>query len=78
MRNQDLSPQEILDYIPLTEEARKELDNATLRFGYSPRAISNIMKVSRTVMDMHSPESTTVDVDAIKTAIRLFGKIDFI
>ena len=78
MRNQDLSPQEILDYIPLTEEARKELDNATLRFGYSPRAISNIMKVSRTVMDMHSPESTTVDVDAIKTAIRLFGKVDFI
>lgn len=78
LRNQDLSPQEILDYISLTEEARDELDKATLRFGYSPRAISNVMKVARTVMDMHSPESTTVDVDAIKTAIRLFGKVEFV
>lgn len=77
MLNQDLSPQEILDYIPLTAEARKVLDNATLRYGYSPRTISNILKVARTLVDMHSPEDKEVGPEAVKKSIKLHGHIEF-
>ena len=77
MLNQDLSLQEILDYIPLTADAKKVLDNATLRYGYSPRTISNILKVARTLVDMHSPEDKEVGPEAIKKSIKLHGHIEF-
>ena len=52
LRNSRLSPQEILDYCPLDVESRKTLDKATLRYGFSPRAISSCMKVARTIADI--------------------------
>ena len=51
-KNSQLSPQEILDFCPLDEEGRKVLDNATLRYGFSPRAISSCLKVARTIADL--------------------------
>ena len=51
-KNALLTPQEILDYCPLDAEGRKVLDNATLRYGFSPRAISSCLKVSRTIADL--------------------------
>ncbi len=52
IRNARLSPQEILDYCPLDIDSRKVLDKATLRYGFSPRAISSCMKVARTIADI--------------------------
>ena len=52
IKNSQLSPQEILDYCPLDEKGRKLLDNATLRYGFSPRAISSCLKVARTIADI--------------------------
>lgn len=52
IRNARLSPQEILDYCPLDIDSRKVLDKATLRYGFSPRAISSCIKVARTIADI--------------------------
>lgn len=52
IKNARLSPQEILDFCPLDNEGRKLLDNATLRYGFSPRAISSCLKVARTIADL--------------------------
>ncbi len=52
VKNAKLSPQEILDFCPLDVEVRKVLDNATVRYGFSPRAISSCIKVSRTIADI--------------------------
>ena len=52
LKNAQLSPQEILDHCALDPEGRKLLDNATLRHGFSPRAISSCLKVARTIADI--------------------------
>ena len=52
IKNARLTPQEILDNCPLDTDSRKALDNATLRYGFSPRAISSCLKVARTIADI--------------------------
>lgn len=52
IKNAQLSPQEILDFCQLDSDGRKVLDNATLRYGFSPRAISSCLKVARTIADI--------------------------
>ena len=61
IKNSQLSPQEILDYCPLDAEGRKVLDKATLRYGFSPRAISSCLKVSRTIADLAGARNITAD-----------------
>jgi magnesium chelatase family protein len=51
-KNALLSPQEILDHCQLDSEGRKLLDTATLRYGFSPRAIASCLKVARTIADI--------------------------
>ena len=77
MLNQDLSPADMVDKIQLTSDAQKILDKAILRYGYSPRTISNILKVARTLVDMHSPEDKEVGPEAIKKSVKLHGHIEF-
>ena len=52
LKNTQLSPQEILDHCLLDPEGRKALDNATLRYGFSPRSIASCLKVARTIADI--------------------------
>nr|MCR4743078.1 ATP-binding protein [Treponema sp.] len=52
IKNAALLPQQIADFCPLTADCKKVLDNAILRYGFSPRAISSCLKVSRTIADM--------------------------
>lgn len=52
IRNAKLSPQEILDYCPISAEVQTVLDSAILRHGFSPRAISSCIKVARTIADI--------------------------
>lgn len=61
IKNSRLSPQEILDFCPLDAEARKVLDNATLRYGFSPRAISSCLKVARTIADISVSQNITAE-----------------
>ena len=61
IKNARLSPQEILDFCPLDTETRKVLDNATLRYGFSPRAISSCLKVSRTIADLAGSKDISAD-----------------
>jgi len=67
--NSDLSPEEILRYVPLNDETRTMLDNATLRYGFSPRAIRSIMLLARTVADMNGFEK--VDTACMTVALEL-------
>ena len=59
LKNAHLSPQEILDNCPLNPEGRKVLDTATLRYGFSPRAISSCLKVARTIADVEDVKDIT-------------------
>lgn len=69
IRNSKLSPQEILDYCPLESPVRKILDAATLRYGFSPRAISSCIKVSRTIADLEG--SKNIEAPHISEAVEL-------
>lgn len=51
-RNAYLSPQEILEFCPLSAEEKKILDTAAVNSDLSQRAISGILKLSRTIADM--------------------------
>lgn len=71
--NSDLAPSEILEYIVLSKSAQEELDNAIKNNGYSPRAISSLLKVARTYEDMflEKVNDNLVSDKAIKKAIEL-------
>jgi magnesium chelatase family protein len=71
--NSDLTPEEILRYVPLNDDTRAMLDKATLRYGFSPRAVRSIMLLARTVADMNGFEDVntacmTVALELRKTA----------
>ena len=51
-KNEKLMPHEIQRFCELTNEGRTVLDNAVLRYGFSPRAVSGCMKVARTIADI--------------------------
>ena len=62
--NNELTPQEISDYVKLTSDAQYCLDEAIKKYGYSPRTISNILKLSRTITDMFVDKETT-EIEAV-------------
>lgn len=74
--NQDLAPNEIMDNIKLSEEARQVLDSQMARYGLSPRAVSDITKLSRTLCDMHFNDTDVVMVEEMRMACEL-RKTDF-
>ena len=67
IKNALLSPQEILEFCQLDADGRKALDNATLRYGFSPRAIASCLKVARTLADI--TDSKNIQVEHMKEAI---------
>lgn len=67
--NSELVPEEILRYVHLSEEVQSMLDKATVRYGYSPRAVSSIIKLARTVADMSGFEN--VDTACMTVALEL-------
>lgn len=52
IKNSKLLPQEISKFCELDNAGKKILDNAITRYSFSPRAISSILKVSRTIADL--------------------------
>ncbi len=50
--NSDLSPRELEELVPLTENVRSTLEKAGARLSLSPRAFHRVIKVSRTIADL--------------------------
>lgn len=70
--NQDLNPQEVLDFIKTTDGVKSELSNLNL----SVRATTNILKLARTLADMNDIEETEVITERhLDMALRIHGHL---
>lgn len=52
IKNAKLEPHEIAQFCKINNETKKVLDKGIRRYGFSPRAISSCIKVSRTIADI--------------------------
>ena len=73
--NQNLTAEETAQYCKLTENARKCLDSATLRYGLTPREISCILKLARTVLDLKDGSWDEIGAPSMSMALSLFGNL---
>lgn len=73
-KNAVLSPSEVAEFCVLGEEQSNILEKAVERYGFSPRAVSSVLKVSRTFADIDGAER--IRSEDVKSAIE-FRKIDF-
>jgi magnesium chelatase family protein len=55
-RNSEMSARDLVTFITLDKEARKTLDLAAERLGFSPRVYHRMMKVARTIADLEGSE----------------------
>lgn len=70
--NQDLYPQEVLDFIKTTDGVKSELSNLNL----SVRATTNILKLARTLADMIDLEETEVITERhLDMALQIHGHL---
>lgn len=70
--NQDLNPQEVLDFIKTTDGVKSELSNLNL----SVRATTNILKLARTLADMTNLEETEVITERhLDMALQIHGHL---
>ena len=67
VRNEKLLPNEVQQFCELSASAQRVLDNAVLRYGFSPRAVSGCMKVARTIADIEG--SQTIQKDHLAEAV---------
>jgi len=82
--NQDIEPMDVLKYCKMSDGARELLDKEELARDLSARALGNIMKLARTIADMHDtandlfPEDgadSLIQARDMATALQLFGAI---
>jgi len=70
--NQDLNPQEVLDFIKTTDGVKSELSNLNL----SVRATTNILKLARTIADMTDIEEAEVITERhLDLALQIHGHL---
>jgi magnesium chelatase family protein len=68
--NQDLTPQEVADYIKTTDGVKSELERLNLNM----RTVSNILKLARTIADMNDLEETDVITERhLDLALQIHG-----
>jgi hypothetical protein len=67
IKNAKLTPEEISETCKLGTQALKILDNATNRYGFSPRAVSSCIKVARTIADISGDEE--IEAEDIREAV---------
>lgn len=68
-RNARLTPSEVAMFCAIEDEARKTLEDAGFRYGFSPRAISSCIKLSRTIADLGGHEK--INSADIKEAVEM-------
>lgn len=66
-KNSHLSPSEIKDFCPLSQEAKEILNKKSEKYSFSPRSIAGCIKVARTISDMK--EEKTISKESIDEAI---------
>lgn len=66
-KNARLQPQDLAVHCQIPFEAQKILDAAILRYGFSPRAVSSVLKVSRTIADLEGTEN--IQPEHVKEAV---------
>lgn len=59
IKNANLTPEDILKYCKLDNNSKDLLDSAMERYGFSSRAVSSVLKVSRTIADIAASEKIT-------------------
>lgn len=57
VKNAKLTPRDVLSFCKLDSDCKKILDKAILRYGFSSRAVSSCVKVSRTIADLEGNEN---------------------
>lgn len=57
IKNANLCPQEIAKFCKLDSSGQKILNDAMNRYGFSPRAVSSILKTARTIADLEGNET---------------------
>ncbi|MBQ0163344.1 MAG: YifB family Mg chelatase-like AAA ATPase [Treponema sp.] len=67
VKNAGLRPDEILKYCVLEKDADRYLKNEIEKYDFSPRAVSSILKISRTVSDMNGLDF--INLPAVKEAV---------
>lgn len=53
-KNSKLLPSEIIEICRINEESKILIENAENRYGFSPRAVSSILKIARTIADLEN------------------------
>ena len=71
--NNDLNPQEVSTFCKIDEPAQKKLEEWATNTDASTRAISNVLKLARTLADINGRKK--IDLFHIEDAIKLFGKL---
>lgn len=69
IKNSGLRPDEILKYCVLEKDADRYLKSEIEKYDFSPRAVSSILKISRTISDMNGLEF--INLPAVKEAVDL-------
>jgi len=67
--NEDLDMEDIKKFVVLKDDADTLLTRTVLKNDWSTRTHNNVLKVARTVADMHG--SLEVTIDDVRTAIKL-------
>lgn len=73
--NQQLSEAEVIQKCRLTHNAQNVLDLAVERYGLSPRAETNIIRLARTVLDLKDGNWDEIGQPSMVQAIALYGKL---
>lgn len=73
--NQELTDGELTQYCNLTYNAQNALDLAVARYGISPKAKANIIRLARTVLDMKDGDWNEIGQPSMEMAIALYGKL---
>jgi len=80
IRNAKLLPQDMAEHCKINSKVNNILEKATIRYGFSPRAISSCIKVSRTIADIEgekdiSPQHITEAIELRKLCNNLVPEL---
>lgn len=67
VRNARLNPEQISKICKYNSNAKEVLDNAIVRYGFSPRSVANCIKIARTIADIDS--ESVINEEHMKEAV---------
>lgn len=57
VKNSKMTSQEIDNFCKLDDESQKKLDKATIKYGFSQRAVNSCLKIARTIADIDKSQN---------------------